>query len=442
MREGEPCWGMILLPVAERGGWGNRMSRFQQRICGWLALALLAAGPVRAALLQDVYVWQRAWSPDVTDAVRSRTSSFRRLIALQAEVTWQGQRPHLTRVALDYEALRQVNCEVGLALRIGPYAGAFHPSGEPVDSLGMLALDILQQAQRHGIRVRELQIDFDCPESKLAGYQVWVEAVRRKVQPTPVTITALPSWTRHRAFAALVRATDGYVLQVHSLNRPAGPDKPLSLCDPEAARQAVAHAEKAGVPFRVALPTYGYQVAFDAQGKFYGLSAEGPARNWPADVQLREVRADPGELADLVRTWKRAPARWLQGLIWYRLPVASDRMNWPWATLAAVVQGRTPAARLQAQSRSDPSGLVDIVLVNTGELEAEVPSRIRLTWTQARVQAADALQGFALVEHDAPTGLEFHSRVSRRRLAPGSECPVGWLRLSRPQAIATELLGD
>jgi hypothetical protein len=41
---------------------------------------------------------------------------------------------------------------------------------------------------------RELQIDFDCAESKLDGYQVWVEAIKYKISPVPVTITALPSW--------------------------------------------------------------------------------------------------------------------------------------------------------------------------------------------------------------------------------------------------------
>jgi hypothetical protein len=41
------------------------------------------------------------------------------------------------------------------------------------------------------------------------------------------------------------------------------------------------------VPFRVALPTYGYVLAFDRNDKFIRLSAEGPAKEWPDGAQLR-----------------------------------------------------------------------------------------------------------------------------------------------------------
>jgi hypothetical protein len=63
-------------------------------------------------------------------------------------------------------------------------------------------------------------IDFDCAESKLDGYRVWVEAIQRRVAPLPVTITALPSWLNSRAFQRLAAVATNYVLQVHSVERP------------------------------------------------------------------------------------------------------------------------------------------------------------------------------------------------------------------------------
>jgi len=65
------------------------------------------------------------------------------------------------------------------------------------------------------------------------------------------------------------------VLQVHSLERPKDINTRFELCDSKAARRAVDLAGKVGVPFRVALPTYGYLIAFDSEGKYLGLSGRG-----------------------------------------------------------------------------------------------------------------------------------------------------------------------
>ena len=42
--------------------------------------------------------------------------------------------------------------------------------------------------------------------------------------------------------------------------------------------------------------------------------------------------ADPHAMADLVHHWQQSHPRSMTGLIWFRLPVASDRMNWRWET--------------------------------------------------------------------------------------------------------------
>jgi len=34
----------------------------------------------------------------------------------------------------------------------------------------------------------------------------------------------------------------------------------------------------------------------------------------------------------------------MRGVIWYRLPVASDKFNWPWPTLERVMRGERSAA--------------------------------------------------------------------------------------------------
>ena len=76
-------------------------------------------------------------------------------------------------------------------------------------------------------------------DSPLPGFQARprrrVALLRKQSAPTPVVLTALPSWLDRPAAAALLEAADGYVLQVHSLVRPASPEAMAPLCDPEAA---------------------------------------------------------------------------------------------------------------------------------------------------------------------------------------------------------------
>jgi hypothetical protein len=323
-------------------------------------------GPLR----HEVYVWQRAWTGPVREAVARRGTNFSALCVLKAEVSWKDGKPQVARVAVDYPTLAEARRPVGIALRIGPYSGPFlqavrgrgrESAPSPADKdqsrfmsvatiqnqnatalLTDLAASIVAEARSNHLDLGELEMDFDCAESKLDGYRVWVEAIQRRVAPLPVTITALPSWLDSRAFKRLAAVATNYVLQVHSVERPKSLDAPFTLCDPRAARRAVERAGRIGVPFRVALPTYGYTLAFDPSGRFIGLSAEGPRPNWPTNALLREVRSDATAIARLVQDWTASRPAAMRGVIWYRLPVATDKRNWRWETLREIVG--TPAS--------------------------------------------------------------------------------------------------
>ncbi len=384
-----------------------------------------ASGP----LPQQAYVWQRVWTDDVRAGVSRAIDRFDELAIWFAEIEWDGLEPRVARGRIDLEYLRQMNVPIGLVLRIGPYSGPFSETGEPADSLAALADKLLQQAAAIGVEVRELQLDFDCPTSKLDGYRLWVNALRRRIAPVPVTITALPTWLGSSAFRTLAAATDGFVLQIHSLDRPRGPDEPMTLCDPAAARRAVERAGRTGVPFRVALATYGYFVAFDPQGKLIGLQAEGPSLSWPADARVRVLRADPVTTAELVREWNEDRPAGMRGLIWYRLPTDADTLNWRWPTLASVMAGRVPKSNVEMDVRRPEPGLVELDVVNTGDADADLPAEVVAAWESSRLLAGDALAGFELGE----TGLaqaRFHPREEARRqwIAPGERRTVGWLR--------------
>jgi hypothetical protein len=409
----------------------------------WLLAPLIGAGHAAAQsssnspLPHDAYVWQRAWTRDVRDAVQQHASAFSNLVVLTAEVSWKQGQPEVVRVPVDYAALLSTRTPVGLALRIGPYPGPFKDRDKITGYLTGLADSLVADATNHGLVPAELQIDFDCADSKLDGYRVWVTAIRQALAPVPVTITTLPSWLAQKALGPLVTATDGYVLQVHSLERPASFDAPFTLCDPAAAQAAVERAGTFGVPFRVALPTYGYILAFAPDGRFAGLSAEGWSKSWPLKAKLREAGSDPLAMARLVQNWNAHRPAALRGIIWYRLPVNNDTLNWRWPTLSAIVASRSPRESVRVELRRVESGLVEIILVNDGELDISSRLAVVVRWQDARQVAGDGLGGFELVEAGAFTA-SFQMQSQPCRLPAGADRVIGWLRLDKNVEVQSE----
>jgi hypothetical protein len=284
----------------------------------------------------------------------------------------------------------------------------------------------------------ELQIDFDCATAKLDDYRAWLLAVQKQVASLPVTITALPSWLDLPAFARLAANSTNYILQVHSLDKPTDITAPFLLCDPVAAKRAVARAGEIGVPFRVALPTYTYLVAFNAAGKFIGLSAEAPRSDWPEGTQLREMRADPLALSSLVQTWNTNRPAAMRGVIWYRLPVAVDNFNWRWPTLAAIISGRVPQEKFSATTRRVEPGLVEISLENTGELDISSRLILEVRWSDARLVAGDGLRGFELAEQNG-SAAKFQNQQTSFRVPAGEKIIIGWLRFDQDREVRVEV---
>ena len=229
-----------------------------------------------------------------------------------------------------------------------------------------------------------------------------------------------------------------YVLQVHSLTKPENINAPFLLCDPAVAKRAVAKAGEIGVPFRVALPTYTYIVAFNPAGKFIGLSAESPRSDWPEGTQLREMSANPLAMSALVEIWNTNRPAAMRGVIWYRLPVAADNLNWRWPTLGAIVAGREPRESFHADARRVEAGLVEISLVNDGELDISSRLAVEARWTDARLVAGDSLGGFELAEQNV-SAAKFQNQSSQYRLLAGEKQIVGWLRLDQDREVKLEV---
>jgi len=405
---------------------------------GLAVFIFASAAMADAPLPHQVYVWQRAWTPAVGEALAARATNFTEAAVLLAEVSWKNKIPQVTRADVDFSALAKLPCPVGLVLRVGPFKGELATNAAAVDFLAGLIASLMAEARKKQIAPVELQIDFDCATAKLDDYRAWLLAVQKQVASLPVTITALPSWLDLPAFARLAANSTNYILQVHSLDKPTDITAPFLLCDPVAAKRAVARAGEIGVPFRVALPTYTYIVAFNPAGKFIGLSAESPRSDWPEGTQLREMSANPLAMSALVEIWNTNRPAAMRGVIWYRLPVAADNLNWRWPTLGAIVAGREPRESFHADARRVEAGLVEISLVNDGELDISSRLAVEARWTDARLVAGDSLGGFELAEQNV-SAAKFQNQSSQYRLLAGEKQIVGWLRLDQDREVKLEV---
>ncbi len=391
-------------------------------------------------LNHSAYIWQREWTDGLREAMQRNQAFIAEWAVLAAEVEFRANAaPQVARALPDYAVLRDSGRPISFAIRIAPYPGPFDRHRPETGFVLQLARETLQNARRYGIEPAALHLDFDAATRQLDGYRHWLEALREAIAPTPLVLTALPTWLNSPAFARLAPAADRYVLQVHSWAAPKTPDQPFTLCDPEQAKRAIIRAARLNRPFQVALPTYGYRAWFDGQNRLLGLSAEGPALTAAGNTQVREVRADPVEMAGLVNWLQNRRFAALRGVIWYRLPLPEDRLSWNERTWQSVMRGQPPAAITRLKLEQTADGLVDVVLQANGAADSVLDHPVRLDWRQARFIAADGLAGFT-VSRIAPNRLHLQPPAQELpRLAPGQQLLIGWLRFNQPPEISAHV---
>ena len=366
-------------------------------------------------LQHSFYVWQRVWTVAVSDAVTRVPASVTGLAPLAAEVTWRNGRAEVAWPAVDFAALRKFGSGISAVLRIGPC------KPESADEVCAVARQVARRFRAELPALTELQVDFDCAQSQLAGYRVWLSAIRSAVAPLPVCPTVLPSWLEAPDFQDLARESGGYILQVHATERPRADAPETALCEMERARRWAERANKFGVAFRVALPTYTYVVAFAPDGKILGIVAEGESPLWPEGTLIRAFRPDATQCAALIAAWEKDRPAALKSVLWYRLPVSSDALNWRWPTLNAVLAGRAPRSDLRIEQNG--ASPVDIALFNAGESDEPMPVSL-----VARAEEADGVGGYRADLRGGEVVFHLAPELAAARLAPGTRHPVGWVR--------------
>ncbi|MGV3773730.1 MAG: DUF3142 domain-containing protein [Verrucomicrobiales bacterium] len=412
----------------------------------WAAFRLLqkkdpVAWSVTPVLEQSVYVWQRDWNKPVKEAFAQRSKVFSSLTLLGAEIRFGGQKQSekVAWAEIDWPTVKKGDRPVGVAIRIGTFSGPFQTNSMPFHLIKETATTLLEAARDHQVAVNELHIDFDCAESKLAGYAIWLRGLQKAFPGMDITITALPAWLKSkRAFAELVRTLPRYVLQVHSLEHPQQNRTPY-LCNPERAMGWIEEASRFQKAFLVALPTYSYLVAEDKAGTFIGIKAEG---DWNArehkesELTVRRLSSSPRQMAGLVSSLRRKSPSSLMGIIWYRLPVQGDQLNWRWTTLAQVMAGEVPKHHVNARVANPKPGLCEIFVENSGSDEYSGPVSVNLAWSNSYLVASDALGPFTLIRRNGDSAVFASTNYN---FSPQSSIKAGWLRFNQTNEVSLEV---
>ena len=376
-----------------------------------IALCVLITGSQQAGqppqpLAQEMYVWQRVWTPEVGAAVRDLGALSAGWRVLVAQTNAQGD---WAEFAPDAAALRATGRTLTAVVRID--------GARNLADAGALTERIARWYRARDGGWTRLEIDYDCATSRLHEYTLFLRRLRAALPAdVALSITALPTWIDSPDLRAVLAAVDESVLQVHSVLDP----KRGLFSAPAATRWLERYAELTRKPFWIALPDYGSRLSWDGDGRLLAVVSEG--EEWASGAEERELEADPRavrSVLDALRT-ERPPA--LRGVVWFRLPVRGDRRIWSAGMLAAVITGEPLAHRLDWSVERDTAGAYRVALVNSGTEDVPLPRTIHL---HRPCRAADGLGGYVIGRDADGVVLE---RETSGMLRSGDSLAVGWTR--------------
>ncbi|SEF02269.1 DUF3142 domain-containing protein [Pseudomonas migulae] len=383
---------------------------FLARLSGFLVMVALLAGCERQdapPLDQQLYVWQRQWTPAHEAALKDSRADFStlRVLALQAF-----PRAGWNRARIDAALLKQDGRPLIAVIRLDGQLKSLDQ-----DEVAAQIQQVLGDWQAQGLILAGVEIDHDAGSVRLPAYRKFLTALRAILPASmPLSITALPAWLDSPELPALLSTVDSSVLQVHAVSDPR-----RGLFDPDQAQKwAKAWSRITSKPFYLALPAYGVALLPQTGGAPL-VESEVPVER---GGERRELLADPQQLRTLATELRHDPPAHLAGLIWFRLPLANDRRAWSLTTLGAVARGDTLDSRLTLKL-SAQDGLYDVSISNQGNLDSVWPER--LTLAVRGCDGADALAGYALQRN--PDLLTF-TRLRDGRIPAGGQRAIGWAR--------------
>jgi len=380
-----------------------------------------------------VYIWQRNWQPEVLqsiDRIKPICDSF---TILGGDFKLKDNRVESSKVFVNWEYLESKGpVTVSFRIHKGVDKILRHEDiSSFVNYVANLINNVLDEARQKNINIIGVQIDYDCPTSKLSDFTRFIKELKTHFTKVSVSITALPTWMNNDDFPALISATDYYVLQLHSFEIPKGNDKEGYIFPKDRALDYFSHAINLNRPFYLSLPTYGYEVAYTNEGKFLGLRAEGGVEFFGNNIKQKLMFADSNEILKFINMIKNYHSSNYLGICWFRLPVKSDRFNWDIKTLERVIRGQPPRAGFEIKTVNADNGVKELYLINTGEVNVENSIEFDITWQDNEKPLYDILSDFTYLELGDHKGLHIVGKppmVDQRKF-------VGWVRADQTSKL-------
>ena len=381
------------------------------------------ATPAQIELPHHLYIWQRVWRPAHAEALQQSHTDFSalRLLSLQYHASAQG--PSWTAATPDWLLLAHDRRPLTLVLRLDGQL----PQLPPADQVWQLWSGLIKQAQQQGVVIQGLEIDYDAGRARLTDYRQWLTQLRAQL-PTQFALsaTALPNWLAAPAeWQALCQSVTHLTLQLHSVLNPI-----QGLFDlPLAQRWTQQALAQPGCQFYLALPAYHAHLINTTAG--IRIESETPL---PVTGTRQLLNSDPATIAAYLRWLPSALTKQTQaqllGLVWFRLPLADDRLSWPYTTLHAVRHQQPLRQQHQLQLHAE-QGRYQLILHNQGNLSlssvmiSQIAAELRLDGVNCL--GGDTLPGLYWQQQGRNWQLS-GSLAALRSLQPDSQLSLGWLR--------------
>ena len=377
-----------------------------------LSASTLPSRAVDDPLPHDAYIWQRLWTPGVIAAAQRSADIVRTWRILLAESDRSGR---WTTVSAPWSEIVAIGRPIIAVIRID---GRLDEARMPAMVEQIAATVSMATGPLAGV-----EIDYDCPTSKLPTYTRFLADLRSRLPSAiPLSITALPTWMGSPYLDRLATDLAEVVLQVHAVDDPR-----RGLFDPARAERWVREfGRRIGRPFRVALPAYDVRVTWQADGRLASVEGEVPLLAGATDGEV--LGAAPEAVLGFLRALDRSAPEGLIGVVWFRLPTDADARSWSTETWRAVVAGRLPPIQLSAGlAPTDMPDLWTVTLSNDGLADAALPRQVRL---DPACEMADGANGFRLKRREGePLALE---ATGGGRLRAHRSRVVGWARCTQP----------
>lgn len=379
-----------------------------------LVLAIAGCAPASRPLTHDAYVWQRQWGTGVTSALAHSRDLVRDWRILAAQTDAHGR---LRTFSVNRAALAATDRPVILVVRIDGQLAQW-------DADALIAEIVALRDGWGGSSLAGIEIDHDCGTARLPAYAHFLSRLKQRLGQLPLSITALPAWLSSSDLDTLLAIADEAVLQVHAVQSPQA-----GLFDRELARRWIdSFSARTRKPFRVALPTYATRVSWDERGQVISVESEVPTLTGGA--QASELVAHPDDVAQLLVSLDHNRPSRLAGVVWFRLPTATDDRAWSLSTWRAVVTGEPLKSELVALTQpGQADGILDILLRNEGAGDAPLPSRVTLP---PGCRLADGINGYGFAREGDRLVLK---RTQAGWLHAHRKRAIGWARCASHDAV-------